>query len=161
MRTPIEICLERDRNRSRKVGFEVIDRYVRRYEFPQKFEGFSQIIIDDDPIEDISIVEKRFYELLEDMKDWDQCNPHHIHCLYDHAYLLADHFQKNSCEFYAGILHDVGKMIVGFFDDQGIAHYYNHDSVGTYYILSKLYPFLTSILNQENIEYLFEGEKED
>ena len=75
------------------------------------------------------------------MKDWDQCNPHHISSLYDHAYLLADHFPKDSAEFYAGILHDVGKMFTRFYDDQSIAHYYNHDYVGTYYILSELLEF--------------------
>ena len=154
MRTPVKLCLERDSKRDRKVGFDVIDKFVRRFEFPQRFEGFSNIIIDNEPLEDIFVVEDRFYQVLEDMKKWDQRNPHHINCLYDHAYLLADHFPKDSAMFYAGILHDVGKMIVNHYDDQGIVHYYNHDAVGTYYILSHLSQYLLDLEPQEFLEHV-------
>lgn len=154
MRTPVTVCLDRDSQRTRKVGFEVIDKFVRRFEFPQRFEGFSDIVIDREPQESMSLIESRFYQLLEDMKDWDQRNPHHVNNLYDHAYLLADHFPKDSAEFYAGILHDVGKMIVNHCDDQGIVHYYNHDSVGAYYILSYLYEYLIDLEPQSFFEYL-------
>ena len=154
MRTPIKLCLDRDRERTRTVGFNVIDKFIRRFEFPQRFEGFSKIIIDNEPCEDIDIVYDRFQRCLEDMKDWDQANPHHINSLYDHAFLLADHFPRDSAVFFAGIVHDIGKMIVNHYDDQGIAHYYNHDSVGTYYILSELYPLLIDRFTSEEIEFI-------
>lgn len=154
MRTTINECLKRDVERDRTVGDEVIHKFVKRYEFPQRFEGFSEIIIDNSTREDTIIIEERFLQCLHDMKDWNQHNPHHIHSLYDHSYLLANHFPATTSKFYAGILHDVGKMIVNHYDDQQIVHYYNHDCVGTYYILSSLYEYLEEHFSQEEIEYL-------
>ena len=87
------------------------------------------------------------------MKNWDQENPHHIHNLYDHCFILAEHFPEATSKWFAGILHDVGKMFTKFYDDQSIAHYYNHDYVGTYYILSELLEFFHDD-TQDFIEHL-------
>ena len=150
MRTPFEICIEQDRNRERTVGYSVITKFLHRYEFPQRFEGFSNIIIDDfvtnDQMQfskpeaeyDDEIADTKLFEVIDNMECWDQENPHHIHKLYKHCFTLANHFPEATSSWFAGILHDVGKMYTRHYDDQGIAHYYNHDYVGTYFILSEL-----------------------
>lgn len=158
MRTPYEVCVERDSHRERCVGPEVIKKFLHSFEFPQKFEGFSQIIIDNFPVEDPSydymIATPHFFEILDEMKEWDQENPHHIHNLYDHCFILADQFPEDSSHFWAGILHDVGKLLTRHYDDQGIAHYFNHDCVGTYFILSDLIDFFCTEVDQSFIEHL-------
>lgn len=157
MRTPFEVCIENDLNRERTVGYEVIKKFLYKYEFPQRFEGFSDIIIDGFPIlneqYENEIATPHFFEIIDKMKEWDQENPHHIHCLYDHCFLLAEHFPEATSKWFAGILHDVGKMFTRFYDEQGIAHYYNHDYVGTYFILSELIDFFSGD-SQDFIEHL-------
>ena len=147
MRTPINVCIQQDAGRDRVVGEEVIKKFLHRYEFPQRFEGFSKILIDNftsgviNPQEFEYQIERYFFEIIDKMKVWDQENPHHIHNLYNHCFLLASHFPEATSKWFAGILHDVGKMFTQFYDNQGIAHYYNHDNVGTYFILSMLLEF--------------------
>lgn len=159
MRTPFEICVKNDLHRERTVGYDVIKKFLYRYEFPQRFEGFSDIVIDEFDItkelteEQDSAITSKFFETIGKMKEWDQENPHHIHCLYDHCFLLAEHFPESSSKWFAGILHDVGKMFTRFYDEQGIAHYYNHDCVGTYFILSELIDFFSGD-SQDFIEHL-------
>lgn len=41
--TPAKVCCERDKNRSRTVGRDVIYRYKNKFEFPKKDEGFDDI----------------------------------------------------------------------------------------------------------------------
>lgn len=160
MRTPFEICVENDLNRERTVGYEVIKKFLYSYEFPQKFEGFNKIIIDKFPIDDVQyitdVIAPTYWETLDKMKKWDQENPHHIHCLYDHCFILADQFLPSSPMWEAGILHDVGKLFTRHYDEQNIAHYYNHDCVGTYYVLSTLLEYLVDgFYNyQDTIEYI-------
>ena len=159
MRTPLEVCIEQDLHRERCVSREVIKKFLYKYEFPQRFEGFSDIIIDrfDSKMElseeQDEIIENKFFKIIDKMKEWDQENPHHIHCLYDHCYILAEHFPEATSKWFAGILHDVGKMFTRFYDEQGIAHYYNHDCVGTYFILSELIDFFSGD-SQDFIEHL-------
>ena len=160
MRTPLEVCVANDMRRERTVGYDVIKKFLYKYEFPQRFEGFSDIVIDKFTLETKELTEEqdaeitsKFFETIGKMKEWDQENPHHIHCLYDHCYLLAEQFPEATSKWFAGILHDVGKMFTKFYDDQSIAHYYNHDYVGTYYILSELLEFFHGD-SQDFIEHL-------
>lgn len=149
MRTPIEVCIERDAQRERTVGVDVIHKFVSRYQFPQKFEGFSQIIIDNyiEPDSRKFLLEALPYQkkIQEQMEVYDQENPHHIHTLLRHSVALAEHYDPcEGIEYQAGRLHDIGKLYTKSYDDQGIAHYYNHDSWGIYKILeSPLLEFLT------------------
>lgn len=160
MRTPFEVCVENDLNRERTVGYEVIKNFLYSYEFPQKFEGFDKIIIDNFPINNLQyitdIIAPIYWETLNKMKKFDQENPHHIHNLYDHCFDLAAHFPQSSPMWRAGILHDVGKLFTRHYDEQNIAHYYSHDSVGTYYILSTLLEYLIDGFYdyQDIIEYI-------
>lgn len=41
--TPFELCIERDKERSRTVGEAVIKKFLYRFEIPMKYEGFDVI----------------------------------------------------------------------------------------------------------------------
>ena len=41
--------------------------------------------------------------------------------------------------YFGALYHDVGKLFAQTFDDEGIAHYYNHANVGAYWFLSRAY----------------------
>lgn len=43
--TPAKVCCERDKNRARTVGNDIIYRYKNKFEFPKKDEGFDKIIV--------------------------------------------------------------------------------------------------------------------
>lgn len=55
--------------------------------------------------------------------------------------------------WWAGRLHDIGKLSTKKFDENGIAHYYNHDCIGTYYIAS--HPELVNLESWELNKMLF------
>lgn len=160
MRTPLSLCLERDMYRDRTVGSEVIYKFISRYQFPQRFEGFSSIIIDDFNIKSYFDAKEYLEESLpywknirSQMENWDQENPHHIRNLNQHSIGLAEHYNPiEDIEYYAGRLHDVGKLYTKSYDSQGIAHYYNHDSWGVYKILeSQLLEYLAYNMSEDEL----------
>lgn len=139
MNTPIKECIKRDKKRERSVGVDVINKFYQSYQHPQKFEGFDEIIIDNLNIEDNRSV-IHFRDLME---DFNQHNPHHKYSLDEHCKKLADNYGSDDAvlgniKYIAGLFHDVGKLYTQRFDEKGIAHYYNHDSVGAYELISHL-----------------------
>ena len=131
--TPHDECWERDKERERSVGFGVIHKFLRRFQFPQMFEGFDKIIIHSqigkNPWFDLD-KSKRFLDMMDNT---DQDNPHHLYTIGHHCRRLA-HQCKDDIMMEAGYFHDFGKLYTKKFDEEGIAHYYNHDSVGTYFL---------------------------
>lgn len=163
MATPIEICYENDLKRKRHVGKEVIDKFWKSFQFPQSFEGFDSIVIIQNNHE--KKFDKDFFEqTIKDMNDFDQKNPHHKFTLGEHCLITKKLLEKminNTDSFYekrlfftekvkksvccAALIHDVGKMFSQSFDKDGVAHYYNHANIGTYYLVSHMSEFLDSI----------------
>ena len=143
---PIEICIAQDEKRERTVGKDVIDKFHRSFQMPQKFEGFNKIIINGyDTYNLHPFLQGKTFELLSKMEDFNQMNPHHKFTLYSHCLRLSFQYSSTtnnnlgpSVGEVAGILHDVGKLFTQVIDENGVAHYYNHDSVGTYYLASHL-----------------------
>ena len=45
IKTPIDECEKRDKERNRTVGRQVIDKFNTKFEMPTKDEGFDEIII--------------------------------------------------------------------------------------------------------------------
>ena len=129
---PITVCIERDSQRKRSVGEDVIMKMVRRFQCPQYFEGFDLIKFDFDVSEDTAVGKKENQDILSLMDSYDQENPHHIFTLGGHCRALASNYEKGSWLYYAGLYHDVGKLTTRNVDEQGIAHYYDHDCVGAY-----------------------------
>ena len=132
--TPIELCYRRDADRERTVGVEVIDKMMRKFECPQFFEGFDKIVIFNTQAFD----EKQYKLIADKMINFDQNNRHHLFTLGEHCMKLATNYEKGSNQCLAGLLHDVGKLFTQVIDTEGQAHYYNHDSIGAYYVLSHL-----------------------
>ena len=130
--TDIETCIERDTKRDRSVGKEVIHKMVNRFEYPQFFEGFTGIMLHNDKAFDVNARN----EIEDRMLRFNQMNPHHSHSLGKHSDLVAEEFDTSDDRYEAGKLHDVGKLFTQTFDTEGIAHYYSHENVGTYYLCS-------------------------
>ena len=148
----IKDCIERDFLRDRSVGEEVIYKFERSFQCPQYFEGFDIIECPEWNFNDFSLRwNSKAAELLVKMDHFEQHNPHHIYTVGEHcsrqSNLIVNYCsqqQERGLAKYlptlrvAGILHDVGKLFTQHFDENGVAHYYNHDSVGTYYLASHL-----------------------
>lgn len=132
MNTPLETVLKRDKNRDRSVGDSVIYKFLSSYQHPQYFEGFDSVVYDR-----FSIFNSNEYDkIISEMNTFNQDNPHHIYTLGQHCERVANNYDKNDTMWWAGKLHDVGKLSTKKFDENYIAHYYNHDCVGAYYIVS-------------------------
>ena len=143
---PIEKCYEQNNMRERKVKNYVIAKFYRSFQFPQKFEGFDMIWVNDGNTlyenegdrPEFSLEE--YTDIIGRMSRFDQRNPHHRYSLGVHCEKVADAVFEKKPECYqmfiAARLHDVGKLFTQSIDESGIAHYYNHDSIGTYYLAS-------------------------
>lgn len=145
---PIEKCYEQNNMRERRVQNYVIDKFYRSFQFPQMFEGFDMIWVNDgneEYADDGDMPEfspDEYNVIIERMNNFDQKNPHHKYSLGMHCDKAADAAfdMKPSCYqmYLAAKLHDIGKLFTQSIDENGVAHYYNHDSIGTYYLASHL-----------------------
>lgn len=137
-------CIIDNKIRENPVPEDVIQRQMYKFQIPFYEEGFNKIIIHKTgkaPV-DTSL----FIDIAMSMKNFDQKTPYHTLDLYDHC----DKAKRNLCQktgylwtVYpkAAILHDIGKLFTQSFDENGIAHYYNHENVGCYYLLSNEHHF--------------------
>lgn len=134
---PFEQCKEDNLHREHPVPDFVLDKQIRKFQIPFKEEGFDEIII------------HKFHnanamttgELIAKMKDFDQKNPHHTMTLENHCFNTYDLFTEkgHKAEYNMGaVLHDYGKLYCQTIDENGIAHYYDHPSVGCYLVLENL-----------------------
>lgn len=167
MNTPIKECIKRDKKRERSVGVDVINKFYQSYQHPQKFEGFDDIIINEfGPF----LIDGREHFFFDSMTNFNQENPHHIYALDEHCKRLSMCYTPNTDDLkqvnntdlikhIAGLFHDVGKLYTQKFDEKGVAHYYNHDNVGTYELVSKLwcwYPNYNGFIDLDGLnEILF------
>ena len=131
--TPIEKCIEQDAGRERKVGEDVIWKFVRSFQCPQTYEGFSKVVLVGIKPEHNG---RALGNIYTQMLQFNQNNPHHIYNLFEHCSRLARNYDEDTPEYIAAMLHDVGKLFTKSTDESGISHYYNHDSVGAYYVLT-------------------------
>ena len=141
---PIEVCIERDAARDRTVGKEVIDRMLKRFQAPYYDEGINEIkIITAETWNARDYTDSIFLAM-----DIPHDNPHHSlnikdHCIEAYKYLSeCDAKDYDLCT--AALFHDIGKPYVkAFVDSKGnpcdTAHYYQHQSVGTYMFYGSYY----------------------
>lgn len=148
---PIEKVIAQDRQRERRVGEEVINKFLYSFQFPQKFEGFDEIWLNDYTEESIMGWNKPLnLDVNERMEHFDQQNKHHLYTVGDHCaetygevFAHISDIPDNDHRYYwfvnmlfAARFHDVGKLFTQTIDENGQAHYNNHDSVGTYFLVS-------------------------
>ena len=141
----INECIARDKTREHSVGMEVIRRQALRFEVPFYEEGFDDIFVSNENNTNPYEIMKYFNLMV----GFDQCNPYHSHDLDLHCKLVANNVMNNS-EFYKSVghkhrlaifdgcmIHDIGKTFTQKFDENGVAHYYNHSNIGAYYMLNE------------------------
>lgn len=136
MAVPEYICKKRDEERDRHVGPDVINRMIKNWCPPHYSEGFDfiSIVYDYDN-------SANFYNpilALESAVQINHDNPHHSLSIGGHMLKAGELIQeefKAGCPFYlyaAALLHDISKPYVKIYDEQHIAHYYNHQNYGSY-----------------------------
>lgn len=139
-----ETCLSRDGARNRNVGENVIKRMLMNFQPPYYDEGWDEIRfeLNDTPY------------LRSDYDGWIDCehdNPHHNNSVKEHTLKVMSEAVKlgqgRSARkgvaitlILAASLHDIGKKFVkGFKNSRGepseIAHFYNHQNVGSYFAI--------------------------
>lgn len=134
---PFEQCKRDNLNRRHSVPEVVLNKQIRHFQVPFFEEGFDEI--------DIQPFEKEnpltILDMFNLMRNFDQKTPHHDrtldgHCTYTQE-LFSEYGYWNAYNIGA-ILHDFGKLYTQTIDDEGIAHYYDHHSLGSYLVLENL-----------------------
>ena len=128
--TDFEECRRRNASRDRKVPEEVLYRMLKNFQCPQMYEGFTNISFTE------SSSTNDLFDEIYSMNGFDQKNPHHKYDLLEHCRRVANQFSHNDPRRLAGYLHDIGKMYTQSIDADGVAHYYGHENVGAYRLVS-------------------------
>lgn len=132
---PIEVCIERDKERDRTVGKAVIDKMLKRFQAPYYDEGIDEIKIIRPPLFDTYAYEEKCWNNMNIPHD----NHHHTLDIQAHCCEAC----KNVCHLddmeleTAALVHDCGKPYTkAFVDSKGNpceeAHYYQHQCVSTW-----------------------------
>jgi predicted kinase len=136
----IEKCIEDNIYKKYPVPHHVIQKQMMNFQIPFIEEGFDKIIIhefEEEYINDVFIQD--CYDM---MINFDQKNPHHTMKLWSHCSYTSDCLKQIGYIYteypFAAILHDIGKLFTQKIDEEGIAHYYQHENVGCYYLLSNI-----------------------
>lgn len=133
MATPLDICIKHDASRERSVGEDVILKFVHRFEFPQKFEGFERVGAWY-YVGDFTGNVKRD---LDKMKGFDQKNPWHSMDMWGHTQAVVDGVPERMK--LAAYCHDIGKLFTQTIGEDGVAHYYRHENVSAYYTMCYMF----------------------
>ena len=150
-------CIEDNVNREYPVPHHVILKQMMNYQLPFYEEGFDGIIVHKYHEE----IEYNFLmDTIDSMKGYDQNNPYHNDTLDVHCKKVRDLFEKMNYPSHlllSAQIHDIGKLYTRKTDENGISHYYQHENVGTYYLLSNFANLLacTGLYTTEVLEMLF------
>ena len=129
---PFADCLYRNWHRERKVPYEVIERMYKSWWTPAYFEGW-------DHIEILYSGHDWHQPNYDDYEEYDQNNPHHTLTLGDHMKKMlsvGDNPKSSRITISAAYYHDCGKPFCRVDDEHGISHYYGHENVGAYDVLT-------------------------
>ena len=150
--TPVETCIKNDSKRERQVGEKVILNMRKKFCPPHWHEGFNYIEIIQTEIKD-------YVELLGMTEGFDQENSHHSLDLYNHLRKTWDLAQEENNNLQiAAAYHDIGKLYtksrVNFNGkEDGECHYYNHNNVGAYEVLTSVPLGIQDVLYVANLIY--------
>ena len=156
---PVEVCKERNAKRDRIVPDFVYDRMLKSFQIPFYEEGFDNIeVIKTWDGSDLEYMK----EIIEKVKAFgDQKNPHHTLSLWEHCQecgrlALEKEYFAIPCYF-----HDFGKIYTQTFDEEGIAHYYGHESWSAYLVLCFGYHHcVAEVVCYHMMPYDYKGGKE-
>ena len=135
--TPLFICKEWNKKRERQVPDWLFERQMKSFQMPVYNEGWDVIEIVTPAEYDV----KKFAEnMWNDVREaGSQDNPHHTLTLYEHL-IDSNHkinvtglsLTEQTNMFVAAGIHDIGKAYTRSYDENGVAHYYSHDSYGAF-----------------------------
>lgn len=148
MATDYETCVKNDSQRNRTVGEEVIQKQIKKFEFPLESE-YDEFYVFTKPSEYLMHINEKkehlcLFELMEKHNKgevrFDINNPHHKRYLFGHMqaafrYGLTHNFPWEVR--IAALLHDIGFVYTRQNDELGISHYYNHANVSAYILLTE------------------------
>lgn len=138
MATPYEVCLERNTQREHKVPEHVIKRMYMGFQCPYYFEGWDEIRI----VYKNFITKPKFNRgafesmAISYMKKFNQNNPHHLYDVYDHSKAIMFQYRQGDIRRVVAMLHDCMKKKVQTTDENGVSHYYRHENISAYYVLT-------------------------
>lgn len=140
-------CIERDKQRKRTVGEEVIRKFLYRWQSPNYDEGFTNIELIFNC--DVGWDRIRYNDAMITNMDIPHDNPHHSlgiaeHCAFAECYMY-NKYQDSTDKVLlveAAAFHDIGKPFTKGYKtdkltgkiDYSVAHYYQHDNVGGYFV---------------------------
>lgn len=136
---PIKTCIERDAVRERTVGKEVIDKMLKRFQFPFYDEGIDEINVIWP--QDYKTKERTNYILaLHESMQIPHDNPNHTLSIMDHSFAAYDYAKEHGFSedvLEASTWHDCGKPYVKSFINKKsevteVAHYYQHQCVSAW-----------------------------
>ena len=141
--TFIDVCIERDAQRERTVGAEVIHKFASTFEVPMTFEGFDAV----------SVYTQGTFKKYENMATavackmitFDQKNHHHLFTVGEHCNAVVEGVLEltpkikgsSTALLIAAMWHDVGKLYTQSFDAEGEAHYYQHANYSALWLLGE------------------------
>lgn len=138
----LSVLLDRQKHRSRFVSEEVIKKQIRSFDPPYYGEGWDSILCMDFP------ENKNLEDFFQENYDEPHDNPHHSLSIGEHmetCWRIANHITEGKLVhpalFFAARYHDIGKFFTKTFTNMKgetteIAHYYDHENVGAYFILN-------------------------
>lgn len=154
---PVEVCKERNAKRDRVVPDFVYDRMLQSFQVPFYGEGFDNIEIIHTYDGDKRSYMKSIAAKVEAFGD--QKNPHHTLSLFDHCQECGRlMFERGYSDAVAGSIHDYGKIYTQSFDEDGVAHYYQHEAYSAYLALCFGFRLeVATIVNYHMLCYNYKG----
>ena len=134
----IEECIQKDSQRDRTVGKEVIDRMAKAFQAPYYDEGFEYVAVIQPPRHNVGTYMAMQREKMSIPHD----SPHHTRDILSHCFGACQYVIEHTGQFdedlsMAAMYHDVGKPYTKTFTNSKgelseEAHYYGHQSVGAW-----------------------------
>lgn len=142
---PIDIVKEQNKKRDRVVPEYVIDRMFKNICIPEYEEWWNEIKV-------INLESENWIceRLLNELMDIPHDNPHHSLTIGKHMCKASEEFLNSlpqeirfALEIFSGSMilyytiryHDLWKLYTKEFDEDEVAHYYNHQNVSAYIYL--------------------------
>jgi predicted kinase len=135
-----QMCKTQNQSRDRVVPDFVLEKQLRKFQIPIKYEGFDEIVLD--KWNDFSnCTSENLFPIIQKMIGFNQRTKWHKHSLLDHCLATYEEIKKGTTNkplLVAAIIHDFGKLYTGKQKEDGDYCYYSHENVGTYHLLQNL-----------------------
>ena len=135
--SPFNKCLGKNGEDNKVIKESVLKNQISKFEIPYQNEGFDLILIESTSEEKGKSIDN----IIEEMKGFNQKSRYKKYNLDIHSIKLSNKLKKCDAPksmVIGALLHDYGKLFTQRIDDKGEAHYYNHENIGTYKLLTEM-----------------------